>query len=84
MYSLGTILYQMLTGRPPFTGDSPVSIAYQHVTEPPQPPSSFNHDVPPAYDSITLHALVKDRDERYQSAAAMRARSSFSENGFTT
>ena len=50
------------TGRPPFVGDSPVAIAYQHVGEQPQPPSSFNHAVGRGLDAVTLHALAKDRE----------------------
>ena len=72
LYSTGCLLFELLTGRPPFTGDSPVSIAYQHVGEPAQPPSSFNADVPSTYDHVTLHALVKDREGRYQSATEFR------------
>ena len=72
LYSTGCLLFELLTGRPPFVGDSPVSVAYQHVGERPQPPSSFNHDVPKAYDSITLHALEKERERRYQSATEFR------------
>ncbi|WP_411285740.1 Stk1 family PASTA domain-containing Ser/Thr kinase [Lapillicoccus sp.] len=72
LYSTGCLLFELLTGRPPFTGDSPVSIAYQHVGEPAQPPSSFNADVPSSYDHVTLHALVKDREGRYQSANEFR------------
>ncbi len=72
LYSAGCLLFELLTGRPPFVGDSPVSVAYQHVGEAPQPPSAFQGDVPSAYDQITLHALVKDRDGRYQSAAEFR------------
>jgi serine/threonine-protein kinase len=72
LYSTGCLLFELLTGRPPFVGDSPVSVAYQHVGERPQPPSSFNHDVPTAYDSITLHALEKERERRYQSATEFR------------
>jgi eukaryotic-like serine/threonine-protein kinase len=72
LYSTGCLLFELLTGRPPFVGDSPVSVAYQHVGERPQPPSSFNHDVPTAYDHITLHALEKERERRYQSATEFR------------
>jgi eukaryotic-like serine/threonine-protein kinase len=72
LYSTGCLLFELLTGRPPFVGDSPVSVAYQHVGERPQPPSSFNHDVPTAYDNITLHALEKERERRYQSATEFR------------
>jgi serine/threonine-protein kinase len=73
IYSAGCLLYELLTGRPPFVGDSPVSVAYQHVREEPAPPSSLDPDVPPAADAITLKALAKDRTHRYQSADEMRA-----------
>ncbi|MDP9442330.1 MAG: Stk1 family PASTA domain-containing Ser/Thr kinase, partial [Actinomycetota bacterium] len=73
LYSTGCLLYELLTGRPPFTGDSPVSVAYQHVREEPVPPSSVDPEVPTAADTITLKALAKDREDRYQTAAEFRA-----------
>jgi serine/threonine-protein kinase len=72
IYSTGCLLYELLTGRPPFVGDSPVSVAYQHVREEPRPPSSLDPEVPPAADAITLKALQKKPADRYQSAAEMR------------
>ncbi|GAA0574576.1 Stk1 family PASTA domain-containing Ser/Thr kinase [Kribbella sandramycini] len=72
LYSTGCLLYELLTGRPPFVGESPVSVAYQHVREQPLPPSSFDPDIPPEVDAVVLKALVKNRDERYQSANEMR------------
>ena len=72
LYSTGCLLFELLTGRPPFVGDSPVSVAYQHVRENALPPSSIDPDVPAAADAITLKALVKDRDQRYQTADEMR------------
>jgi serine/threonine-protein kinase len=73
IYSTGCVLFELLTGRPPFVGESPVSVAYQHVREEPVLPSSLDPDVPPAADAITLKALTKDRDARYQTADEMRA-----------
>jgi beta-lactam-binding protein with PASTA domain/predicted Ser/Thr protein kinase len=73
VYSTGCLLYELLTGHPPFTGDSPVAIAYQHVRENPQVPSSVNAVVPPALDSIVMKALAKNPLNRYQTAAEMRA-----------
>ncbi|UYG17897.1 Stk1 family PASTA domain-containing Ser/Thr kinase [Brachybacterium huguangmaarense] len=70
IYSAACVLYEMLTGRPPFTGDSPVSIAYQHVRENPVPPSTYNPTIPPPMDAVILTGLAKDRDERYPSAVA--------------
>jgi tRNA A-37 threonylcarbamoyl transferase component Bud32 len=73
LYSTGCLLYELLTGRPPFTGDSPVAIAYQHVRENPVPPSRVDPDVPPWADAIVLRAMAKSPADRYQTAADMRA-----------
>ena len=72
LYSTGCLMYELLTGRPPFTGDSPVAIAYQHVRENPVPPSVVDPDIPPWADAIVLKAMAKDPGDRYQSAAEMR------------
>jgi beta-lactam-binding protein with PASTA domain len=72
LYSTGCLLYELLTGRPPFTGDSPVAIAYQHVRENPVPPSRVDPEIPPWADSIVLKAMAKDPGDRYQSAGEMR------------
>ena len=72
LYSTGCLLYELLTGRPPFTGDSPVAIAYQHVKEDPVPPSHIDPEVPPWADAIVLKAMQKDPADRYQSAGEMR------------
>ena len=72
LYSLGIVLYEMLAGRPPFSGDSPVAIAYQHLSEDPVPPSTHNPDVPPALDATVLRAMAKDPDARYGSADQLR------------
>jgi eukaryotic-like serine/threonine-protein kinase len=72
IYSTGCLLYELLTGRPPFVGDSPVSVAYQHVREEPVPPSRIDPDVPRNADAIVLKALTKDREDRYQTADDMR------------
>ncbi|MFB9519496.1 Stk1 family PASTA domain-containing Ser/Thr kinase [Streptomyces cremeus] len=73
LYSTGCLLYELLTVRPPFIGDSPVAVAYQHVREEPQPPSNFDAEITPEMDAIVLKALTKDPDYRYQSADEMRA-----------
>ncbi|MFI9611152.1 Stk1 family PASTA domain-containing Ser/Thr kinase [Streptomyces sp. NPDC052023] len=73
LYSTGCLLYELLTVRPPFVGDSPVAVAYQHVREEAQPPSVFDPEITPEMDAIVLKALVKDPNYRYQSADEMRA-----------
>ena len=73
VYSAGCLLYELLTGRPPFVGDSPVAVAYQHVREQAQPPSDHDTDLPPEADAIVMKALAKRVEDRYQSAAAMRS-----------
>lgn len=73
LYSTGCLLFELLTGRPPFIGDSPVAVAYQHVREMPPTPSSIAPDVPEVLDRITLKALAKERDHRYSSAAEFHA-----------
>ncbi|MGV1030051.1 MAG: Stk1 family PASTA domain-containing Ser/Thr kinase, partial [Dermatophilaceae bacterium] len=72
LYSTGCMLFELLTGRTPFVGDTPVAIAYQHVGEAPPRPSTLASGIPPAYDAVVLHAMVKDRDARYQSATEFR------------
>ncbi|MFE9651642.1 Stk1 family PASTA domain-containing Ser/Thr kinase [Micromonospora sp. NPDC006431] len=73
VYAAGCVLFELLCGHPPFVGDSPVSVAYQHVREAPPTPSSINPDVNPAVDAIVLKALSKNPLNRYQSAGEMRA-----------
>jgi eukaryotic-like serine/threonine-protein kinase len=72
VYAAGCVLYELITGDPPFTGDSPVAVAYQHVREDPTPPSSQNPDVSAALDAVVLKAMSKNPANRYQSAAEMR------------
>ncbi|PKW26907.1 Stk1 family PASTA domain-containing Ser/Thr kinase [Phycicoccus duodecadis] len=73
LYSAGCMLFELLTGRPPFLGDSPVSIAYQHVGETPVPPSRFvDEGLPDDLDAVVLHALEKPREDRYQDAGEFR------------
>ena len=73
LYSTGCMLYELLTGRPPFLGDSAVSIAYQHVGEQPLPPSRLIEGISEDLDAVVLHSLAKQREARYQSAAEFRA-----------
>ncbi|TPG34966.1 Stk1 family PASTA domain-containing Ser/Thr kinase [Mycobacterium hodleri] len=83
VYSLGCVLYEMSTGEPPFTGDSPVAVAYQHVHEDPVAPSSRNDQLTPDFDAVVLKAMAKDPESRYQSAAEMRVDLMRLENGDT-
>src|SRR5690349_6816214 len=73
VYAAGCVLFELLVGHPPFVGDSPVSVAYQHVREDPRPPSDINREVPPEIDAVVLKALAKNPANRYQSAGEMRA-----------
>jgi beta-lactam-binding protein with PASTA domain/predicted Ser/Thr protein kinase len=73
VYAAGCVLFELLVGHPPFVGDSPVSVAYQHVREDPRSPSDINREVPPDVDAIVLKALAKNPLNRYQSAQEMRA-----------
>ena len=72
LYSTGVILYELLAGRPPFTGESAVSVAYQHVSEAVVPPSQFNPRVSEELDQVVLRAMAKDRADRFQSAEEFR------------
>lgn len=73
LYSTGCLLYELLTGKPPFTGDSAVAVAYQHVSEAPKPASEMFPDIPDAIDRVVMKSLAKNRDERYQNAAEFRS-----------
>jgi len=73
VYAAGCVLFELVCGHPPFVGDSPVSVAYQHVREAPPTPSDINPDVTAELDAIVLKALSKNPLNRYQSAGEMRA-----------
>ena len=73
IYSMGCVLFELLTGEPPFTGDSPVAVAHQHVHEDPPWPSHVKPEIPRELDSVVLKAMSKNKDNRYQSAADLRA-----------
>lgn len=73
VYAAGCVLFELLTGEPPFTGDTPVAVAYQHVREEPRRPSELNPSIPSSLDAVVLKALSKNPANRYQSAAEMRS-----------
>src|SRR6202044_3053834 len=73
IYALGVVLYEMLTGRPPFSGETPVSIAYQHVKETPPTPRSFNPAISASLEAVVLQAMAKLPAERYTTAEDLRA-----------
>jgi len=73
LYAVGCLLYELVVGRPPFTGESAISVSYQQVTRRPQRPSTLEPGLPSAIDSVLEQALEKDRADRYQTAAEMRA-----------
>lgn len=73
IYAAGCVMYELLTGRPPFTGETAVAIAYQHVNEMPKPPSQVDSAISATLDAVVLHALAKHPSQRYQTAAEMRA-----------
>ncbi len=72
LYSAGVLLYELLAGGVPFKGETAVAVAYQHVSERPQPPSTHNPEIGPEIDRVVLHALAKDRNRRFQTASEFR------------
>ncbi|WP_243226264.1 Stk1 family PASTA domain-containing Ser/Thr kinase [Microbacterium sp. CIAB417] len=73
LYSTGVVLYELLTGRPPFRGETPVAVAYQHVSETPVPPSEHTESIPRGLDALVMRALAKDPFQRFQDAASFRS-----------
>src|SRR4029077_19865281 len=73
VYSLGVVLYELVTGRPPFVADGPVAVAYKHVHELPLPPTAIVPEIPPAFEAVVLQSLAKDVADRYATAEELRA-----------
>ncbi len=73
IYSLGVVMYEMLAGAPPFAADTPIAVAYKHVTEAPVPPTKVNPAIPAPMEAIVLRCLAKDRDQRYRDGNELRA-----------
>ncbi len=73
IYSLGVVLYEMSTGKPPFTGDSPVAVASKHVRDQPALPRSVNPAIPAAFEAVVMKAMAKSPDDRYATAEEFRA-----------
>jgi eukaryotic-like serine/threonine-protein kinase len=73
LYSLGIVLYELLTGKTPFEGETPVEIAMKHLSNAPKPPSALRPEIPPELDMVVLRALAKNPDDRYQSVDEMDA-----------
>ncbi|WP_164993012.1 protein kinase domain-containing protein [Streptomyces lydicus] len=73
LYAVGCLLYELLTGRPPYTGDSPFSVMHQHLSAQPVPPSRLRPELPPAVDAVIVRALHKGREDRFASASTMHA-----------
>jgi serine/threonine protein kinase len=71
IYSLGVVLYEMLTGQVPFTGERPGVVVYHHISTPPPPPSKINPEIPPRVEQVVLQALAKDRKDRFSNASTM-------------
>ncbi|MFK0260637.1 protein kinase [Streptomyces angustmyceticus] len=71
LYAVGCLLYELLTGRPPYTGDSPFSVMHQHLAAEPVPPSQLRPELPPAVDAVIARALRKDREDRFTQASEM-------------
>jgi serine/threonine protein kinase len=81
LYSIGVVLYEMLTGNVPFTGESPVEIAMKHLSDTPRPPSSIRPEIPPDLDMVVLRALAKNPDDRFQTAEEMDAELAYIADG---